>query len=166
MDEREDAAAEGRPDDTAETPPPPPAPPTRRWPADYYAEPLPEGAGTKNAGLILGCGVLSIFALLVIAAGGYWAGHGGAAKLMRFVFTSTEKQVDLIATGVADADRKALKEELRRMGSDIEKQHVAFKDVQAVQQVISRTIRDRKLTPSETAELTAVLRKTPRMTPR
>lgn len=164
MDEREDAAAEGRPDDTAGAPLP--APPARRWPADYYAEPLPELSGKKNAGLILGCGLLSIFALLVLAAGGYWAGHGGAAKLMRFVFTSTEKQVDLIATGVADSDRKALKEELRRMGSDIEKRHVAFKDVQAVQQVISRTIRDSKLTPDETAELTAALRKTPRVTPR
>lgn len=166
MDEREDADAEGRPDDTAGAPLPLPAPPARRWPADYYAEPLPEAPGRKNAGLILGCGVLSIFALLILAAGGYWAGHGGAAKLMRFVFTSTEKQVDLIATGVADSDRTALKEELRRMGSDIEKSHVAFKDVQAVQQVISRTIRDSKLTPAETAELTAALRKTPRMTPR
>lgn len=166
MDEREDAAAENRPDDAGAAPPPPAPLPGRRWPADYYAEPSGDASGRKSSGLILGCGVLSLCGLALIAGGGYWAGHGGATKLMRFVFTSTAKQVDLIASGVADAERKELKEELHRMGSDIEKRQVAFKDVQAVQQVISRTIRDSKLTPDEAKELTRVLREAPRTAPR
>lgn len=166
MDERDDAAAENRPDDAGAAALPPAPPPGRRWPADYYAEPSAGASGRKNSGLILGCGVLSLCGLALIAGGGYWAGHGGAAKLMRFVFTSTEKQVDLIATGVADAERKELKEELLRMGSDIENRQVAFKDVQAVQQVISRTIRDSILTADETEELTKALRQAPRTAPR
>ena len=141
---------------------PPEAPGRRRWPSDYYGEPPSQPAATRPSGLVVGCAVLSLGALLIITGGAWWLGSGGVTKVMKFVFASTEKQVDIISTGVPDQARNALKEELRRMGSDVENGRVAMKDVQAVQQTISRTIRDSRLTAAETSELTKALRETPR----
>jgi hypothetical protein len=143
--------------DTSAVPTPGPGEPVEasgsfQTPAEYYSSP-PSPRIPKW--VPIGCGVASILILLVLFAGGALLRKGGGGKLVGFVLSTTEKQIDAIAEpDVTPEARNALKSEFAALRGHLDRGEVGLNEVQDLQQSISRAIRDQKLTAAEIEELT------------
>lgn len=134
--------------------------PERRFilPAEYYSSATPNPI--LPAWVKFGCGGLSLFALLVIFAGGAWLASGGMTDFMDLVFgMSMGEMRPMYTKDVADADKSALDHEIETLRANLRNHKVSIQQLDPVLQAMRRATSDAKVTPAEIEEITAAAKK-------
>lgn len=137
-----------------ETPPPEPTPRGVRRPADYYSSPSPERVLPQW--VTLGCGGLSVLALIVIFAAATWISSSGFGQFIDMSLGMTLADMrSRYAKDVSEADKKELETEVEAMRVSLRAEKIATTKLQPFLQELSRSTRDGKVTTDEVNRITA-----------
>lgn len=125
-----------------------------RFPSYYYGDPMP-AASKLPRWLPVGCGLLSIAALIVLFALGSFFVNDGLPTILGFVFSNIEDELDKqFGPDVTPAERQSLKHELDLLASAVSKRKVSATDATKILRELQSMIVDGKVSRSESAALT------------
>jgi len=150
------------PDNTELVPPLDPSagagPEGSRFPADYYSDPTLR-TGNLPKWVPMGCGLLSIGALVILLALGNFFLNDGLPTILGFVFSNIEDELDKqFDSTVSAAEREGLKHELDALASAVSKRRVSAPAATRILRDMQSTIEDKRVTREETGKLTSEIR--------
>lgn len=142
-------------------PPPEPEPQPRapfRLPADYYSAPVSEVRPVFDKWVPFGCGTAAILFVLVLFAGGVFAGRGGMEMLFDTVFSMMQKELtEAFAADVNPQERTAFDAEYTKFRTNVRDNHIELTKVQTFLKSVTEAEEDKKLTGDEVRRLTTEL---------
>jgi hypothetical protein len=127
-------------------------------PAEYYSTATP--APRLPAWLKLGCGGLSLVALVIVFAGGAYLSSGGMTDLMDMVLGMTAGEMrPLYTKDVPDSQKAALESELDALRKGLKDGRVSVQRLDPLLQSMRRATADSRVEPAEVDAMLAAARK-------
>jgi hypothetical protein len=139
-----------------------PPPSAYQKPADYYAAPAaPPGRSGCPRWVPITCGVVALFALIVIFAGGAYLARGGASKLVDYAFSQVQDQISaMYSADVPTEDRDRLDQDLTALRRRAREGKVPLTSVQPLLRKMQDAISDRRLSRGEVTDLVDSIERT------
>lgn len=126
-------------------------------PADYYSTPP---VAVLPRWMPYGCGAVSLFALLMIFAGGAFLSGGGFTVLLNYVLVSTSAEIKtMYASDVTADEKRDFEQEMKTLRANLDSGKVSPAGVQELLKKILAIGADRKASKEEIVELTNLARK-------
>lgn len=139
--------------------PPAPAETQTVMPAEYYSTPPSEAQRIVPRGVVLGCGIASIVAVLLIFAVGAFLARGGMATFLDFALGQTLGEVrGCYASDVSDAQKQAFEGELEELRKRVRAETLPVARLSPVLTELQTAIKDRSVRAEEVERLRGRIR--------
>jgi hypothetical protein len=127
-------------------------------PADYYSAPPARGGRRIPRGVQIGCGLAGLIFVAVLFVASTFVTSEGAGQLLAFLFGRLQGELlTMDAPDVSDEQRKALDAQLETLIERAERNEVNLVALQPLLRRMNESVRDKRLTPEEVGDLTAIL---------
>ena len=123
-------------------------------PAEYYSAPPGDRAPLFAPWATTGCGTTALVLLVVAFTGGYAFSHGGATKLLTWLFTRTQSDIGtMYGKDVTSVQRGELDWEMTSLQKNLAAKRISLEQLQPILKDMRDAMLDAKVTSAETNKL-------------